>query len=53
LAERLFGGNGLVFGLTDGASFGHRFLGINGMLVLGKPLVKPQAKPTSPIKRGS
>ena len=35
LAERLFGGNGLVFGLTDGASFGHRFLGINGMLVLG------------------
>ena len=35
LAEKMFGGNGLVFGLNDGASFGHRFLGINGMLVLG------------------
>ena len=35
LAKKLFGGNGLVFGLLDNSSFGHRYLGINGMLVLG------------------
>ena len=35
LATKLFDKNGLVFGLIDNSSFGHRFLGINGMLVLG------------------
>ncbi len=48
LAKKLFDKNGLVFGLLGGPAFGHKFLRINGMLVLGtlknsrRPLTVPE-----------
>ncbi len=48
LVKKLFNKNGLVFGLIDGPSVGHRYLGVNGILVLGtlknsrRPLTVPE-----------